>query len=326
MRTVFKYGYEAGLIDKPMRFGPQFKKPSKSVLRKHRATNGHRMFTAAEIRALLDAASPQLKAMILLGVNAAFGNADCATLPLLALDLKRGWVAFPRPKTGIDRRCFLWLETVEALKAAIAARPTPKGAADAGLVFVTKYGHRWVRTQGEKHTPIDSVLLEFGKLLKRPQCPACGGLQADAEPKKCGACKWKPSAKQTWGKNRRAGLGFYALRHTFRTVADATKDFPAVRLVMGHADDSIDATYRERIDDARLRAVADHVRAWLFAVAPADPTGPRSDPRICDPSDPSDPARQSDGGVVGSQGAQGSQTGECTVTAGGFRPGVALRQ
>ncbi len=36
VRTVFKYGFEAGLIDKPVRFGPQFKKPSASVLRRHR--------------------------------------------------------------------------------------------------------------------------------------------------------------------------------------------------------------------------------------------------------------------------------------------------
>ena len=60
------------------------------------------------------------------------------------------------------------------------------------------------------------------------------------------------------------GRAFYALRHTFRTVADATLDFPAVRWVMGHADDSIDDVYREMIDDARLVAVAQSVRGWLF--------------------------------------------------------------
>ena len=50
VRTIFKYGYESGLIDKPMRFGLAFKKPSKAVLRKHRATNGERLFEAPEIR------------------------------------------------------------------------------------------------------------------------------------------------------------------------------------------------------------------------------------------------------------------------------------
>jgi integrase len=305
VRTVFKYAYNAGLIDKPVRFGPGFVKPSKHVLRKHRAKNGKRMFEATEIRALVDAASPEMRAMILLGINAGFGNHDCGTLPLSPLDLEGGWVKFPRPKTGIERRCPLWPETVEALKAAIAKRPTPKEAADADLVFVTKYGHRWVRTQGPKHTPIDSVLQEFGKLLKRPQCPACGRLQIGAEPKKCGGCNWKPSEGQEWSSIHRDGLGFYALRHTFRTVADATKDFPAIRLIMGHADESIDDVYREEIDVSRLQSVAEHVRVWLFGKTPADPEEKK--PRICDPRDPSDRADEADGDTNGSLGTQGSQ-------------------
>jgi len=282
VRTVFKFGYEAGLIDKPIRFGPEFKKPSRKVLRKHRATNGNRLLEATQIRALLARASAPMRAMILLGVNCGFGNADCATLPLSAVDLAGGWVRFPRPKTGIDRRCPLWPQTVESLRAVIAKRPTPKDAADAGLVFVTRWGYRYVRIQGMKkiaegdggqpqYTPIDSVLLEFGKLLNRPQCPECGTLQAHSKkgaiPRKCVACNWESPKGKTWGTIHRDGLGFYALRHTFRTVADATKDFPAIRLIMGHADESIDDTYREKIDDARLVAVTDHVRKWLFGDA-----------------------------------------------------------
>jgi integrase len=65
-------------------------------------------------------------------------------------------------------------------------------------------------------------------------------------------------------KVHRKGLGFYTLRHTFRTIADATLDFPAVRMIMGHADGSIDDTYREKISDDRLVKVTNFVRAWLF--------------------------------------------------------------
>jgi len=68
---------------------------------------------------------------------------------------------------------------------------------------------------------------------------------------------------------KRAGLGFYALRHVHRTAADAAKDQPAADLIMGHARDDMASVYRERISDARLKAVAEHVRAWLFA-KPAD--------------------------------------------------------
>ena len=264
VRSVLKYAKDAKLIKEEVTFGPGFKKPSARVLRKHRAAKGCRMFTAAEIRALLAAASPQLKAMILLGVNAGFGNADVASLPKSAVDLDGGWIRFPRPKTGIDRRCPLWPETLAALKTAIAARPAPNDAADADLVFITKYGHRWVRTHGEKKTPIDSILLEFGKMLRRPQCPECGVLQSKAKPETCAACNWKPSAGKAWGIIHRDGFGFYTLRHTFRTIADASKDFPAIRLIMGHVDASIDDFYRESVDDSRLVVVTEHVREWLY--------------------------------------------------------------
>src|SRR5262245_44460523 len=140
VRTVFKYAYESGLIDRPVRYGPQFKKPSAGVMRRHRAQSGERMLEAGDLRLLLDAAPVPLKAMILLGVNAGFGNHDIATLPLSALDLEGGWVRYPRPKTGIGRRCPLWPETVAALHETLALRLAPRHDDAAGLVFVTTRG------------------------------------------------------------------------------------------------------------------------------------------------------------------------------------------
>src|SRR5207302_1233691 len=138
VRCAFKYGYEAGLLDRPVRFGPGFKRPSKKVLRLHRAKQGPKLFTPEETRKLLDAASVHVRAMILLGINCGFGNSDCGNLPQSAVDLERGWVDYPRPKTGIPRRCSLWPETIQALRNALADRPEPKKAEHAGLVFVTR--------------------------------------------------------------------------------------------------------------------------------------------------------------------------------------------
>jgi integrase len=59
-------------------------------------------------------------------------------------------------------------------------------------------------------------------------------------------------------------LSFYALRHTFETIAGGSRDQVAVDAVMGHADYSMAGEYRERIEDDRLEAVAAHVRKWLF--------------------------------------------------------------
>lgn len=234
-RTLFKFGFDEGLIDRPVRYGQQFNKPSKTVLRKAKAANGEKMLEPAALRELVDAASPQLKAMILLGLNCGMGNTDCSGLEVRHLDLEGGWLTYPREKTGVARRAKLWPETVEALRYVMAHRKEPKSMADAGAVFITKYRQRWCKTSS-KGVASDAISQECRRLLDKTG-------------------------------HHQPGLGYYTMRHVFRTIADATRDFPAVRLVMGHADSSIDDVYRERIDDDRLEAVADHVHSWLFGRA-----------------------------------------------------------
>jgi integrase len=133
IRNVFKYAFDISLIDKPVRFGTSFDKPSKKTLRLERAKNGTRMFEAEELRRIFDVVHQPLKAMVLLGINCGFGNTDVATLPKSAVDLERGWVTFPRLKTGIERKRPLWQVTVEALREAIDQRPNPLETVDAGL-------------------------------------------------------------------------------------------------------------------------------------------------------------------------------------------------
>lgn len=253
VKSVFRYAYLAGLTSQPVRYGPEFKKPSKAVLRKHRAKNGERMLEAHELRRVLDAlegkevltgrtdhetgkpikvqvkANPTLRAMVLLGVNCGFNNKDCADLPLDALDLDGGWINFPRPKTGIARRCPLWAETVAAIRAAIEHRHQPKQEAAEKLVFTTTRGRPWL-VRGIAN-PISVAARDLFK---------------------------------TVGVHREK-IGFATLRHVFRTIADGSRDQVAVNSIMGHSDPTMAAVYRERIEDDRLRAVVDHVRSWLFA-------------------------------------------------------------
>ena len=110
VRSVFKHAYDAGLIDRPTRFGPGFKRRG--------------------------------------------------TLPMVALDLDAGWVDYPRPKTGIARRCPLWPETVLAIREALAKQPEAKNATHDGLVFRTKYGQSWF-----KDIPANPISAETRKLL-----------------------------------------------------------------------------------------------------------------------------------------------------------------
>src|SRR5262249_54425903 len=122
-----------------------------------------------------------------------------------------------------------WPETVQALRGSLAKRPAPKQGEHTGLVFLTRLGDSWVT--GTTDGPLSR---ETGKLLKK------------------------------LGINGRKRLGFYTLRHTFRAVADEARDPVAADHIMGHEVPHMSGVYRETISDARLKAVADHVRAWLF--------------------------------------------------------------
>jgi integrase len=231
IRSVFKFAFDSELIAAPVRFGPGFDRPSHKTLRLHRAKQGLKLFSPEEIHRMLDAApTPALKAMVLLGINCGFGNADVGRLPLSAVNLETGWIDYPRPKTGVQRRCPLWTETAAAIKEALAVRPKPTDPDAEGLVFVTRHGLSWSR---DKDTGTFGILsAEMRKLLRRL------GINGH----RC----------------------FYTLRHTFRTVADEAKDQPACDHIMGHSDPSMAAHYRERISDDRLRSVSAYVRAWLF--------------------------------------------------------------
>jgi len=225
-RIVFNFAFKNGLIAVPMQFGEGFKRPSKKSLRLNKAVGGVRMFEADELRRMIDGAMQPLRTMLLLAINAGMGNNDIGLMPLVAVDLESGWLNYPRPKTGILRRCPLWPETVASIKAWLSERPIPKAGSE-HLVFLTVRGEGWA-----KHIAGRPITHECRKLLDRLKI---GGKR-----------------------------NFYNVRHNFETIAGESKDQIAVDAIMGHDDGSMAANYRERLSDARLRAVAEHVRAWLF--------------------------------------------------------------
>lgn len=244
-RSIFRFAYEEELIEKPIRFGKDLKRPDRRLLRRSKAEAGRKHFQAAEIRTLLDAAPLQLRAMILLGINCGLGNRDVAELPVNCIDIEHGWIDYPRAKTGVRRRCPLWPETVDAIVAVqesrkrIRMKPKPDAA---GLLFVTRKGCPFVRSKssvlpgGRPHVvEHDAIATTLKRIMDRK------GIEI-------------------------RGLGFYGLRRSFETIGAETGNQVAVDHIMGHVPHTSDmgAVYRQHVAESALRQVTDHVRQWLF--------------------------------------------------------------
>lgn len=205
-------------------------------------------FEADDVGRLLAKANRNLRAMILLGLNCGYGNEDVSALPRAVVDLDGGWLNYARGKTGIRRRCPLWSETAESLRAVLAyrvkSRRRPEAFESPSLVFLTRHGRPYVEDvrsgKSGKLLHKDDVSVAFGKL-----CAAAGV--------------------------SRPGRNFYSLRRTFRTLADETGDQRAIALIQGRELGDIDTVYVQHIADSRLLAVTDHVRRRLGL----DPQGSR---------------------------------------------------
>jgi integrase len=228
IRTIFKYADDTDLIDRPIKFGPVFQRPSAKVVRIEKNERGPVMFSREELCKLLKTLPVQFKAMTLLGINCAYQNGDCGRLPVSAIDFDRGWIHYARPKTGVERRCKLWPETIVAIQDWLAVRPEPRDASCSGLVFIRDAQGSWFTGT---HT-----------------CPL-GRAFATAS-KAAGVYK--------------NGRSFSALRKTFRTVASEHLDEPAADLIMGHSRGDMASIYRQTISDERLTAVSEYVRKWLW--------------------------------------------------------------
>jgi integrase len=225
------FNYAAENEDVIVKYGSEFKKPSVQELRREKAQRPKKLFTDAEIHKMLAAADAQMRAMILLGVNAALGNDDIANLVTAHLDLRTRWVDYPRKKTGVDRRIYLWKETVTAIRKALAQRPEPRDEKHKDYVFITQHRTPWT-PKSDNDSPISNAM---GDLLDEL------GL-------------------------RQTGRNFYSLRHTFNSIGRGTRDRDAVESIMGHREQGVGANYNELgVSDERLKAVSDYVHDWLYA-------------------------------------------------------------
>ncbi len=112
-------------------YDDDLRSPSARILRQIKNSRV-RLFKSKQVRQIVADANRELRGMILLGINCGFGPQDCCDLPTNRVDLVNGWHNFHREKTGVERRCPLWPETVKALR----------GATNNGKVFAGKWNRR----------------------------------------------------------------------------------------------------------------------------------------------------------------------------------------
>lgn len=258
IRTAFNWGYDDGKIERPVKYGKAFNMPSTIVLRRHANAQRAKTFEPDEIKTLLAQANVSMRAAILLGINGGLGNTDIAELPIDAIDLDKGLLDYPRPKTEVQRRCTLWPETIEAIRKVLEKRPKPRRKADAHKLFITQHGEPWMRYY---------QLRDTSKHREEQDDEDKPGKRDDVTIDHLGREFTKLKGKAKVGKGR----GFYRLRHTFETIAGETGDQKAVDFIMGHTPPKNDmgAHYRhwtggER-EQARLKRVTDHVHEWLYS-------------------------------------------------------------
>jgi integrase len=209
-----------------------------------------RVVTGEEIDQLLDRAQPAFRAMILLGINCGLGPADLGRLRWNMIDLERGYLNFPRPKTGVARVGYLWKKTRRALRRVRTLRHNRRAIerdGETSLVFLTRKNlpfyrevevHGFVDCDGQRirkllHVKVDNPLLRTFRRMVRE-------LGFD-------------------------GLTFYRLRHSFRTFGQRARDREALDACMGHKDRGIGRVYdHEQVEWNRLRGVARVVyfRLW----------------------------------------------------------------
>ena len=233
-RMPFKWGFDMALID-AVRFGPKFKLPKSEDIEQARRERGRQTYTPEELKAIIDAANPTLKAAVLLGINGGYTQKEVAELRSVWLDADAGVLDHLRGKTKATRRVPLWPETLAALEA--VPKHKPKASAR-GLVFVTREGKPYHQDHPVR---IDGIGQMFDRLTK----------------------KLKINLDQA---------GFGKLRATHRTASNRVMDDNACKIVMGHKLKGVDPNYIRNIDDDRLRAVVGAVHKWLFDnVAKAKP-------------------------------------------------------
>lgn len=215
--------------------------PDEMAVQAARRAGGPHKGLPRKIRRRIRGAGPALRAMILLALNAGFGNTDVGelTIPIIMRALRTEWIDYERGKTGARRLAWLWPETRSALRRYIRHwRPLPAAPEFADVLFLTEYGNPYItETKDQVAIRSDAVIRRLGLL--------------------------------------RLGRNFYSLRRTYRSIAAEIGKELVIDLSMGHAEDGEDMAKVYTVAELRveLKKIALHVRSVVLTAPPLQLAG-----------------------------------------------------
>lgn len=166
VRAIFNFAEEVDLLPRAPRLSRV-----KNENRPRPEEAERPLYTTTQIQQLVQAARPQMRMMILLGLNCGFGPKDLQDLTWGHFRGER--VTLSRSKTGVRQTFLLWPQTKNTLDelrtarvklvARLARRGRPRS--DGGHVFMTKYWRPWCK---------DAISLGFRQLCVKVGVPCYG--------------------------------------------------------------------------------------------------------------------------------------------------------
>ena len=228
IRSIWQWAKAMGHVPQTVNLGPRFKPPSSDAISRERESCGTtRFIDRTAILAMLEKASPKMRAMILLGINCGFYASDSTALTFdhLHLDGSIPYHNMPRVKNGRRRAAVLWSETVTSILSYAAGRTS-------GTVFLNQKGAKYGQNASGH-----SLHGTFAKLAEDARVAVPAG----------------------------ASMG--SLRHTYGTIVDLCPDQAIIDLTMGHVGKSVQKRTYSQLnlnEFQRLQVVATTVHEWLY--------------------------------------------------------------
>lgn len=269
VRAAFNWATKNGLLPTPI-YGTEFVAPdtspeaiSMSKARGGKDAEDDPIFSTHQIDWLLNRATPNFKAMILLTLNTGIGPSDLAKLRWR--HIKGCRMSIKRGKNGIKREAYIWEKTRLALAKVRTLKHSREATGhdqDEALIFITRKGLPYIRRERT---------LKDGKIIKTKVSNAISITVG----------RWIKEAKAAGIIPVNLKLTYYTLRATFRTHADNCPDVLAVRRVMGRAIQGSDRRYvRGAMKIKRLKRVVLTVKHCIWPMQKGRSVSPSPHPAV----------------------------------------------